>query len=74
MKKSSSGWVHDELRIQGFAWQDGYAAFTVSASALPRVVAYVRDQEKHHQTMNFREELEMLLRKSGVKFDPKYLD
>ena len=74
LKKNSSSWVHDELHIPGFAWQDGYAAFTVSASALPDVVAYARDQEEHHRTRSFREELELLLKKSGVSFDPKYLD
>ncbi len=74
LKKNSSTWVHKELRIPGFAWQDGYAAFSVSASVLPHVVAYVRDQEAHHRTKSFREELEMLLKKSGVDFDPKFLD
>ena len=33
VKKASSIWVHDELRIPHFAWQEGYAAFTVSATA-----------------------------------------
>ena len=37
VKKSSSAWVHDKVRVPGFAWQDGYAAFTVSASALSKV-------------------------------------
>ncbi|MCE9518628.1 MAG: transposase [Verrucomicrobia bacterium] len=74
MKKNSSMWVHREMRIPGFAWQDGYAAFTVSASVLPDVMVYVREQEEHHRTRGFREELEMLLMKSGVSFDPKYLD
>ena len=74
VKKASSVWVHDELRIPGFAWQDGYAAFTVSASALPKVIAYVKNQEEHHRTKSFRQELEEMLTKSGVVFDPKYLD
>jgi REP element-mobilizing transposase RayT len=74
VKKTSSAWVHDELRIPGFAWQDGYAAFTVSASALPKVIAYVKNQEEHHRTKSFRKELEEMLTKSGVAFDPKYLD
>jgi putative transposase len=32
IKSVSSGWVHADLRIQGFAWQEGYGGFTVSAS------------------------------------------
>ena len=35
---------------------------------------YVQNQEEHHRTRMFREELEELLTKSGVVFDPKYLD
>ncbi len=74
LKKNSSAWIHEELKIPSFAWQDGYAAFTVSASVLPDVVAYVREQEEHHRTRSFREELEMMLKKSGVSFDQGYLD
>ncbi|MDB6003231.1 MAG: Transposase like protein [Prosthecobacter sp.] len=74
LKKASSGWVHEEMHVSEFAWQDGYAAFTVSASALPEVVAYVRGQEEHHRTRSFREELEIMLRKSGVSYEPKYLE
>ncbi len=74
VKKASSVWVHEEMHVPEFAWQDGYAAFTVSASALPEVVAYVHGQEEHHRTRGFKEELEIMLRKSGVSFDPKYLE
>lgn len=74
LKKNASVWVHQEMHIPGFAWQDGYAAFTVSASVLPDVVSYVRGQEEHHRSRSFREEVELLLKKSGVSFDPRYLD
>jgi REP element-mobilizing transposase RayT len=74
LKKASSAWVHHELGIPGFAWQDGYTALTVSASVLPKIVDYVANQEPHHRRKTFREEMEELLRKAGVKFDPKYLD
>jgi putative transposase len=74
LKKRSSVWVHDELRIPGFAWQDGYTALTVSASVLPKLVKYIVNQEAHYRHKTFRDELEEFLRKAGVKFDPKYLD
>ena len=38
------------------------------------LMTVIREQEEHHRTRSFREELEMLLRKSGVSFDAKYLD
>src|ERR1700720_5010620 len=33
LKKGASGWVHDDLHIRPFAWQEGYSAFTVSPTA-----------------------------------------
>jgi REP element-mobilizing transposase RayT len=33
LKKASSMWVHEEIGFRRFAWQEGYAAFTVSATA-----------------------------------------
>jgi hypothetical protein len=35
--------------MKGFAWQDGYAAFSVSKSNLADVVAYVEAQREHHR-------------------------
>ncbi|HEY2142878.1 MAG TPA: transposase [Candidatus Udaeobacter sp.] len=32
LKAVSSRWVHDEIGLRAFAWQEGYGAFTVSAS------------------------------------------
>ena len=37
IKSSSSKWVHEELKKPLFSWQDGYGAFTVSASQIPIV-------------------------------------
>src|ERR1700752_4733374 len=43
IKANSSGWRHDQGDA-GFAWQAGYGAFTVSASALKHVPDYINDQ------------------------------
>ncbi len=76
LKKASSVWVHENEKTQlpAFAWQEGYAAFTVSASALPDVRHYIETQEEHHRQRTFREELKILLQRSGVKFEERYLD
>jgi putative transposase len=74
LKKASSAWVHDELRIPGFAWQEGYAAFTVSAAAREAVRKYIAKQEQHHQVRSFREEVVEMLEKAGITYDPKFLD
>ncbi|MDB6171676.1 MAG: transposase [Chthoniobacteraceae bacterium] len=74
LKKASSIWVKETIREPVFCWQEGYAAFTVSASAKAAVQAYIANQEQHHRTKTFREELTEFLRKSGVDYDERYLD
>jgi len=74
LKKASSVWVHDEIGVQSFAWQEGYAAFTISATACEAVQRYVRNQQEHHRKRSFREEVQEMLIKAGVAFDPQYLE
>ena len=74
LKKSSSIWVRETIGVAAFAWQEGYAAFTVSASARDSVRDYIGRQEEHHRRKTFREELVEFLQKSGVAYDERYLD
>jgi REP element-mobilizing transposase RayT len=74
LKKSSSVWVVEQMGVKQFHWQEGYAAFTVSASAREAVRAYIAGQEEHHRVKSFREELVDFLQKSGVAYDERYLD
>ena len=68
LKKAASKWVHDEVGVRAFAWQDGYAGFTVSATARPAVKRYIANQETHHQQKKFREKLIGFLEKAEVVF------
>jgi putative transposase len=74
LKKASCIWGHEQTEERRFAWQEGYAAFTVSATARDAVVKYIENQPKHHRQKSFREELIDLLRRADVEYDPKYLD
>lgn len=74
LKKASSHWVHDEMGLQSFAWQEGYAAFTISATSSEAVRQYIKNQEEHHRKRSYREEVEEMLLKAGVAFDPRYLE
>jgi putative transposase len=70
VKANSSKWVNEQHLRQGrFAWQEGYAAFTVSASQLPGVCRYVQTQEDHHHTKTFQEEYLEFLRRHEIEFD-----
>lgn len=62
------------LDMPAFAWQEGYAAFSVSAISREAVKHYIANQEEHHRVKSFREELVEMLNKAGVEYDPKYLD
>jgi REP element-mobilizing transposase RayT len=74
VKAISSGWMHREFaELAGVTWQRGYGAFTVSASAVPSVRRYIREQERHHREFGFREEFRRLLERHGVEFDERYL-
>jgi REP element-mobilizing transposase RayT len=74
LKKSATAWVHDELKIADFSWQEGYAAFTVSPSVVPQVQGYIAHQEEHHRKRSYREELKGLLDAAGIPYEDKYLD
>lgn len=67
LKANSSRWI-GEHRID-FAWQEGYGAFSVSASNAPAVGDYIEHQEEHHQRRSYEDEFVALLTKSGVAYD-----
>ncbi|MFT3743944.1 MAG: IS200/IS605 family transposase [Pyrinomonadaceae bacterium] len=74
LKGDTSLWIHREFQaMNGFAWQDGYGAFSVSRSEIPRVVEYIKDQRKHHEKESFEEEYVRLLKLHGIEYDERYL-
>jgi putative transposase len=70
IKANSAKWMN-EHRME-FAWQQGYGAFSVSASSLNVVQRYIENQEHHHRKMTFEEEFMGLLKKHGIPFEPNY--
>ncbi len=74
LKANASRWIHAEFPTMGaFAWQEGYAAFTVSPSQLETVRQYIRNQAAHHHQRGFVEELKALLDAHGIEHDDRYL-
>ena len=71
LKANSSRWMRE--KSPAFAWQEGFGAFSVSPSQAPVVKRYIRGQEKHHRKRSFEEEFLILLRKSGVPYDPQHV-
>ena len=74
LKGGSSKWIKDAFpRMHGFAWQDGYGAFSVSKSNLSEVMAYIQNQREHHRVKTFQEEFLAFLVRQGVEYDERYL-
>ena len=74
LKTNSSRWVHETWESRrAFAWQTGYAAFSVSRSKVSGVASYIEAQESHHRKRTFQEEFETLLIKHGIDYDPKFV-
>jgi putative transposase len=45
LKANASGWLHEIFpELKQFAWQNGYGAFTVSASQAESVRSYIANQ------------------------------
>jgi REP element-mobilizing transposase RayT len=74
IKANSSKWINEShLSETCFAWQGGYAAFSVSESQLVKLKDYINNQEEHHRQRTFRDELLKMLEKHNIDFDEKYL-
>jgi len=73
IKAASSKWVHQEIGFNPFEWQEGYGAFTVSASMIPEVRGYIARQAEHHGRRSFKEGYVGLLKLSGVEFEEEFL-
>lgn len=71
LKSNSSKWIRKEQN--DFAWQEGYAAFSVSSSALDSVAAYIHSQAEHHRKRDFKQEYMALLKKHKVTYDPQWV-
>lgn len=74
LKRASSIWIKSKWPgMAEFAWQGGYAAFSVSVSNLEKVKDYILRQEEHHQKVDFKAELVAMLKKHGVSWDERYI-
>jgi len=73
-KSLSSGWIHKTFPDeQDFAWQKGYAVFSVSESNAEQVKAYIANQESHHRKQTFEEEYLALLERHGIQYDSRFV-
>lgn len=70
LKSNSSRWLKNKTDAH-FAWQAGYAAFSVSQSQRDKVLNFIRGQESHHRHHEFEDEYIGLLKKNEIDFDDR---
>ena len=74
IKANSSRWLKGlGSQYRAFSWQDGYGAFSVSASKLDAVMEYIANQEEHHRKHTFQEEYIEFLKAYGIAYDERYI-
>ncbi len=74
LKGCSSKWLNDTGAAEAnFAWQEGYGAFSVSASQTDGVIEYIKSQPEHHKKRNYEEEFLEFLKRYGINYDPAHV-
>ncbi|MBX2966350.1 MAG: IS200/IS605 family transposase [Cyclobacteriaceae bacterium] len=70
IKGSTSHHINEQNIIpEKFAWQTGYAAYSVSESVLEKVFIYIRNQKQHHAKKTFQQEYDEFLKLYGFSND-----
>ncbi len=63
IKGSSSHYINqNNLIVDKFAWQTGYAAYSVSESVVEKVFQYIENQKAHHQKKTFLQEYDEFIK------------
>lgn len=73
LKKASNTWMRETSSERNFAWQEGYAVFTVSASARGLVRKYIANQPAHHAKTTFHTEMIGMLKRADIDYDEAYV-
>ena len=74
IKRHSSRWIKTlDPYYSNFAWQGGYAGFSVSPSVVNRTKRYIENQEEHHKKRTFEEEYILFLKEYRIEYDKQYL-
>ena len=74
MKRNSSRWMKAfNPKYHDFAWQGGYAAFSVGQSVVDKTIQYVDNQQEHHRKLSFQDEYLQFLKLYGIEYDDRYV-
>ena len=73
IKSNSSKWIKTlDVYYEPFMWQEGYGAFSVSASVLDKTTKYIKNQKARHRDRTFIDEYKQFLDAYHVEYDERY--
>lgn len=75
IKRNSSRWIKnlDPAYYHFFAWQGGYAAYSISQSVVDKTLQYIANQKEHHTKHSFAEEYRAFLKLYNVEYDENFI-
>ena len=72
IKTGSSMWMKEQ-GMRNFAWQRGYALFSVSPADVGALLTYIDGQKAHHAKRGFQDEMRAVFEKYHIGFDERYV-
>ena len=73
IKSNSSKWIKTlDGYYEPFMRQEGYGAFSVSASVLDKTTKYIKNQKARHRDRTFVDEYKQFLDAYHVEYDERY--
>jgi putative transposase len=74
LKVSSSKWIKARgPEFSTFAWQKGYAVFSVGLQDKAALIEYIDNQASHHKRRDFQAEMRVLFTTYGVDFEERFV-
>ena len=74
IKRNSSRWIKTKgIYYQHFAWQGGYAGYSVSPSKVEAVKKYISNQKAHHRQQTFKDEYIQFLKEHEVEYNDEFI-
>lgn len=74
VKASSTKYMNSRFPAKNaFAWQNGYSAFSCSYAHRANAVEYIKNQQKHHAQVSFKQEYFDWLKSEKFEVDDRYV-
>ena len=74
VKRGSSVWLKTKApALAQFAWPSGYGIFSAGVSEIDATRNYIENQEAHHRSKSYQQELREFLQLHGVEYEERYL-